>query len=115
MEGLYTWRQTIYVSRNDKYSLNKNVFEKNYKSYTEQRKDAKMDPRKIASFAPDVYYYNKLRCDEAKNEFLEKGKIISKLIINESYKNYKKAEELEQHISINNHNYNEEEEYKEVK
>lgn len=113
MENLYNWRQTIYLSRKDKYLLNKNAFEKNYKSYTEQRKDAKMDPRKIASFAPGVY--NKRRCDEAKNEFLEKGKIISKLIINESYKNYKKAEELEQHISINNHNYNEEEEYKEVK
>lgn len=30
-----------------------------------------MDPRKIASFAPGVYYYNKQRCDETKNEFLE--------------------------------------------
>lgn len=31
-------------------SLNNNAFEKNYKSYREQCKDAKMDPRKIASF-----------------------------------------------------------------
>lgn len=96
-------------------SLNNNAFEQNYKSYSEQCKDAKMDPKKIASFAPGVYYYNKQRCDEAKNEFLEQGKIISKLIINESYKNDKKAEELEQHISINNHNYKEQEEYKDVK
>ena len=71
MEDLYTRRQTIYVSRNDKYSLNKNDFKKNYKSYSEQCKDAKMDLRKIARFEPGVYYYNKQRCDEAKNEFLE--------------------------------------------
>lgn len=72
-------------------SFNNNVFEHNYKSYNEQCINAKKDPIKIASFAPSVYYYNKQRCDEAKNEFLEKVKIISKLIINESHKNDKKA------------------------
>lgn len=95
MEDLYTWRQTIYVSRNDKYSLNKNAFEKNYKSYSEQCKDAKIDPRKIASFGLVYIIITNKDVMKTKNEFLEQGKIISKLIINENYKNYKKAKELE--------------------
>ena len=31
----------------------------------------KNGPYENSNFKPDVYYYNKLRCDEAKNEFLE--------------------------------------------
>lgn len=96
-------------------SLNNKVFDEKFKSYKEQCKNAKMDPRKIASFAPGVYYYNKQRCDEAKNEFLEKRKIISKLNINQSFKSDKKAEELQQHITINNNNYIEDEELKDPK
>ena len=96
-------------------SLSNNTFEQKFKSYSEQCKDAKMDPRKIASFAPGVYYYNQQRCDEAKNEFLEEGKLISKLNINQSYKHDKKAEELAKLISTNEKNYKEEEEFKNLK
>lgn len=40
-----------------------------------------MGLKKIASFAADVYYYNQQRCEEAKDEVLEKAKITSKLNI----------------------------------
>ena len=96
-------------------SLNDKEFEDKFKSYTEECKDAKMDPRKIASFAPGVYYYNQQRCEEAKNEVLEEGKIISKLNINQSYKNDKNAEILHEQILNNNKNYIEQEEFKDLK
>ena len=51
-------------------SSNNIIFEDKFKSYSEQCKDAKMDPKKIASFAPGVYYYNQQRCEEAKKDFL---------------------------------------------
>jgi len=96
-------------------SLNNSVFDQKYKSYSEQCKNAKMDPKKIASFAPGVYHYNKQRCDEAEKEFFQQGKISSKLNINQSYKDDKEAEELYQFISINNQNFIEEEEFKDPK
>ena len=44
-------------------NLSKNTFfEQKFKSYTEQCKNAKMDPKQIASFAPGIYYYNEQRC-----------------------------------------------------
>ena len=46
-------------------SLKNTEFENKFKSYSEQYKNVKMDPKKIASFA--IYYYNQQRCDEAKN------------------------------------------------
>jgi len=82
-------------------SLNNSYFNNKFKSYAEKYKNAKLDPRKIASFAPGVYYYNKQRCDEAKNKFLEERKLTSQLNINQSYKNDKKAEELYSYISNN--------------
>ena len=96
-------------------SSNNNTFEDKFKSYTEKYKDAKMDPKKIASFAPGVFYYNQQRCEEAKNDLLEEGKITSKLNINQSYKDDKKAENLQQQILNNNKMYKEEEEYKDLK
>lgn len=96
-------------------SLNDKEFEEKFKLYTEKCKDAKMDPKKIASFAPGVYYYNQQRCEEAKDEVLEKGKITSKLNINQSYKNDKKAEILHEQILNNTKNYIGDEEFKDLK
>lgn len=96
-------------------SSNNKEFDEKFKSYSEKCKNAKMDPKKISSFAPGVYYYNQQRCEEAKNEVLEKGKITSKLNINQSYKNDKKAEMLHEQILTNNKNYIEDEEYKDIK
>jgi hypothetical protein len=96
-------------------SLNNTTFDNKFNSYAEKYKNAKMDPKKISSFAPGVYYYNKQRCDDAKNKFLEEGKITSKLNINQSYKNDKKAEELYNNILNNNKNVQEAEEYKDLK
>ena len=96
-------------------SLDNKAFEQKFKSYTVQYKNAKMDPRKIASFAPGVYYYNHQRCEEARNSYLEKGKLISRLNINKNYKDDKKAEELQKYISTNNKNYQEADMFLDVK
>jgi len=84
--------------------LNNKEFEQKFVNYSQQFKNAKMDPSKIASFAPGIYYYNYQRTDEAKNEYLVEGKITSKLNINQSYKDDKKAERLQKIIEINNIN-----------
>ena len=96
-------------------SLNNDTFNQQFKSYSEQAKNAKMDPKKIMSFAPAVYYYNQQRCEEAKNQCLEEGKITSALNINQTYKDDKKAEQLEQQILVNNQLYAEDAEYKDMK
>ena len=96
-------------------SLNNDTFNQQFKSYSEQTKNAKMDPKKIMSFAPAVYYYNQQRCEEAKNQCLEEGKITSTLNINQTYKGDKKAEQLEQQILVNNQLYVEDAEYKDLK
>ena len=96
-------------------SLNNDIFNNKFKLYSEQYKNATLDPTKIASFAPGVYYYNQQRCQEAKDEFLEEGKLTSKLNINKTYKSDKKAEELQKQILTNNKNYIEREEYKDFK
>ena len=96
-------------------SLNNDFFNQKFESYTEQAKSAKMDPKKIMSFAPSVYFYNQQRCEEAKNQCLEKGKLSSILNINQTYKDDEKAKELEQQILLNNQLYAEDEEYKDLK
>ena len=49
----------IYQGMIDIISALKNTeFEYKFKSYSEQYKNVKMDPKKIASFAPAIYYYN---------------------------------------------------------
>ena len=95
--------------------LNNSVFDNKFDSYAKKYKDAKMDPKKISSFAPGVYYYNQQRCNEAKNKFLEEGKLTSHLNINQSYKNDKNAEALYLIIQNNNRNVQEAEEYKDPK
>ena len=79
-------------------------FDKKFKSYSQQAKNAKMDPNKIASFAPGVYFYNQQRCDEAKNQYLEEGKISSILNINQTYKDDTKAVYLNYQIQNNQQN-----------
>lgn len=96
-------------------SLNNTAFEQKFNSYSKRCKNAKMEPKKIASIAPGIYYYNYLRCEEAKNDYCEKGKIISKLIINQSYKSDKKAEYFQQQISTTNNLYQDKETFKDLK
>jgi hypothetical protein len=96
-------------------SLNNDIFNQKFESYTEQAKGAKMNPKKIMSFAPSVYFYNQQRCEEAKNQCLEEGKLSSILNINQTYKDDKNAKQLEQQILLNNQLYNEDEEYKDLK
>ena len=96
-------------------SLKNDIFDKNFQNYSEQVKDAQMDPTKIASFAPCVFYYNQQRCEEAKNQYLEKGTITSTLNINQTYTNDKNAEQMEQQIIINQNLINEQEEMKDLK
>ena len=94
---------------------NNSNFDKKFKSYSEQAKNAKMDPKLIASFAPGVYYYNQQRCDEAKNQYLEEGKIISTLNINQTYKDDTKAVYLGYQIQNNQKNQQEAAFYKDLK
>jgi len=96
-------------------SLNNSSFEQKFKYYSQKCKSAKMDPKKISSFAPGVYYYNSQRCEEAKNDYFEKGEIVSSLNINKSYKNDKKAEILQEQINLNIKNIIENEEYMDFK
>ena len=96
-------------------SLNNDTFNQQFKSYSEQAKNAKMDPKLIASFAPGVYYYNQQRCDEAKNQYLEEGKIISTLNINQTYKDDTKAVYLGYQIQNNQKNQQEAAFYKDLK
>ena len=96
-------------------SLNNDIFNQKFESYTEQAKGAKMNPKKIMSFAPSVYFYNQQRCEEAKNQCLEEGKLSSILNINQTYKDDKNAKQLEQQILLNNQLYDEDEEYKDLK
>jgi hypothetical protein len=96
-------------------SLNNSTFDKKFKNYAEQAKNAKMDPTKIASFAPGVYYYNHQRCDEAKNQYLEEGKISSSLHINQTYKSDKNAEYLYKQIQNNNQQHEDRKDYIDIK
>ena len=96
-------------------SLKNTTFDKKFKNYSEQAKHAKLDPTKIASFAPGVYYYNQQRCYEAKNQYLEEGKISSKLNINQTYKDDKKAEYLYNQIQNNNRQHEERKFYEDIK
>ena len=96
-------------------SLKNDIFDKNFQNYSEQVKDVQMDPTKIASFAPCVFYYNQQRCEEAKNQYLEEGTITSTLNINQTYTNDKNAEQMEQQILLNQNLIKEQEEMKDLK
>ena len=96
-------------------SLKNTAFDKKFRYYSQQAKNAKMDPTKIASFAPGVYYYNQQRCDEAQNQYLEEGRIISKLNINQTYKDDKKAEYLYNQIQNNYKNHEDRKFYEDLK
>jgi hypothetical protein len=96
-------------------SLNNKKFEQKFLDYSEQFKNAKLDPKKIASFAPGIFYYNQKRVEEAKNEYLDEGKITSKLNINQNYKDDKNAENLNQQFTNNYNKYLEIEEFKDLK
>jgi hypothetical protein len=98
-------QQLMYQGMFNIINSSKNLsFDKKFKSYSQQAKNAKMDPNKIASFAPGVYYYNVQRCDEAKNQYLEEGKISSILNINQTYKDDTKAVYLNYQIQNNQQN-----------
>ena len=75
-------------------SLNNSVFDKKFRATSQKYKHARMDPKKISSFAAGVYYYNHQRCQEAKYNYMQNGKIISSLNINKNYKSDKNAENL---------------------
>ena len=96
-------------------SLNNKKFEQKFLDYSQQFKNAKLDPKKIASFAPGIFYYNQKRVEEAKNEYLDEGKITSKLNINQNYKDDKNAENLNQQFTNNYNKYLEIEEFKDLK
>jgi hypothetical protein len=82
-------------------SLSNTEFENKFKSYSEQCRNAKMDPKKIASFAPAVYYYNHQRCKEAKNQYLNEGKISSNLNINKKFEDDKNGQYMQNNILMN--------------
>ena len=82
-------------------SLKNTDFENKFKSYSEQCGNAKMDPKKIASFAPAVYYYNHQRCKEAKNQYLNEGKISSNLNINKKFEDDKNGQYMQSNILMN--------------
>lgn len=90
-------------------SADNSNFDKKFNYYAQMNKDAKMDPKKISSFAAGVCYYNSQRSEEAKQNYMEKGKISSSLNINKNYKDDKKAEILQKQIETNTNNYEDEE------
>ena len=96
-------------------SLNNDEFGNQFKLYTEQYKNATLNPKKISCFAPAVFYYNQQRCEEAENDYLNEGKLSSKININQNYKNDEKAEQLQQQILINENLYSEMEEFNDIK
>ena len=90
-------------------SADNSIFDTKFNNCAQMYKNAKMDPKKISSFAPAVYYYNTQRIEEAKENFMEKGKITSTLNINKNYNDDKKAKILQKQIETNTKNYEEEE------
>jgi hypothetical protein len=108
--------QLMYQGMINIINSSKNLsFDKKFKTYSQQAKNAKMDPNKIASFAPGVYYYNQQRCDEARNQYLEEGKISSILNINQTYKDDTKALYLNYQIQNNQQNHQESIFYRDLK
>lgn len=85
-------------------SLNNSVFDKQFRAISQKYKHAKMNPKEISKFAAGVYYYNNQRCHEAKNEYMQKGKITSSLKINKNYKDDKNAETLLKYYKNNDLN-----------
>ena len=96
-------------------SLDNSFFKEQFEFHSQKCKDARIDPKKISSFAPGISYYNQQRCQEAKNNYMEKGKIVSSLNINQNYSDDTKAEDLQRSIEINLKNYEEEREYQDLK
>ena len=86
-------------------SLNNSYFDEKYMSTSNKYRNAKMDPQKICSFASGVYYYNYQRCEEAENNYIKYGELISLLNINQKYTDDKNAVQLQKNIMNNNDNY----------
>lgn len=82
-------------------SLNNSVFDKKFRAISQKYNYARMAPKKISSFAGGIYYYNHQRCQEAKNKYMQNGKIISSLNINQNYKDDKNAENLLKYVKNN--------------
>lgn len=85
-------------------SLNNSSFDRKFRAASQKYKNAKMDPRKISSFAAGVNYYNHQRCQEAKKYYMKKGKITSNLNINKNYTDDKNGIHLQNNIQNNKFN-----------
>lgn len=85
-------------------SLNNSVFDKKFRAISQKYRHAKVNPKKISNFAAGIYYYNHQRCQEAKNQYMQKGKITSSLRINKDYREDKNAENLLKYYNNNNFN-----------
>ena len=96
-------------------SLDNSFFKEQFDLHSQKCKNAKMDPKKISSFAPGISYYNQQRCQEAKADYMEKGKIVSSMKINQNYSDDKNAKDLQKSIDINLKNYEEEKEDQDFK
>lgn len=97
------------ISSRKHSSLSSNSF--NY--YSKSCQNSTMNPRDIACMAPGIYNYNHQRSKEAKRNFIETGKMDSKLIIGQSYKNDKNAELLLEQIKDNKQYYEEQKQIEE--
>ena len=96
-------------------SLDNSFFKEQFYLLSQKYKNAKMDPKKISSFAPGICYYNQQRCHEAKKNYMEKGKIVSYIKINHNYSDDNNAEDLQKSIEINLNNYEKEKEFYDLK
>ena len=77
---------------------------KSFNNYAKKCQNEFIDPKQIASMAPEIYNYNHQRAKQAKKKYLETGEIESKLNIGQTYNNDKDVIELEKNIK-NNINY----------
>ena len=82
-------------------SINCNSESNSFKSYSKNCQNATMNPQDIASMAPGIYNYNHQRSKQAKHNYIETGKMESKLNIGKSYKDDKEAQILIDQIKSN--------------
>ena len=74
---------------------------KSFNNYAKKCQNEFIDPKQIASMAPEIYNYNHQRAKQAKKKYLETGEIESKLNIGQTYNNDKDVIELEKNIKSN--------------
>ena len=86
-------------------SFDNSIFDKKFRSTSKKYRNAKMNPIKISSFSPGIYYYNYQRCLEAENSYRKNGGLISSLNIDRKYTEDKNAVQLQRNIMNNNDNY----------